>query len=88
MSAPPIVFMVSDCSVDFLVCLVTAHLADSVLQHHVLLEEVVYGDFVLSVVVHRALEEEAQETLDAVTAVAGSEVAKQHEVEAEGRCEY
>ena len=40
-----------------------AHFADCVLEHCVLLEEVVYRHFVYSVVVHRALEEEAQEAL-------------------------
>lgn len=73
--------------VDGLVSGVASHLADGVLQHHILLEEVVDRYLVLGVVVHRALEEEAQEALDAVTAVAGSEVAEQHEVEAEGSCE-
>ena len=43
--------------------------------------------FALGVVVHRALEEEAQEALDAVTAGASSEVAEQHEVEAQGSSE-
>ena len=42
-------------SIDFLVSLVTAHLADSILEHHVLLEKVVYRHLTLSVVVHRAL---------------------------------
>ena len=58
-------------SVNHFVSLVSTHFADSVLQHYILLEEVVYRHFVLGVVVHRALEEEAQEALDAVTAVAG-----------------
>ncbi len=66
--------------VDLLVCLIATHLADSVLEHGVLLEEVVDGNLVLGVVVHRALEEEAQETLDAVTACACCEVAQEHEV--------
>ena len=70
--------------VDRFVSLVTAHFADSVLQHCVLLEEVVYGYFVLGVIVHRALEEEAQEALDAVAAVACCEVAQKYEVEAKG----
>ena len=73
--------------VDFLVSLIAAHLADGVLEHYILLEEVVDGNFTLGVVVHRALEEEAEETLDAMTAGAGSEVAQKHEVEAKGCCE-
>ena len=49
---------------------VATHFADGVLQHDVLLEEVVDGHFVLRVVVHRALEVETQEALDAVAAIA------------------
>lgn len=71
-------------SVDKFICLVTAHFADGVLEHGVLLEEVVYGNFTLGVVVHGALEEEAQEALYAVAAGAGCEVAQEHEVKAEG----
>ena len=48
------------------------------------MEEVVNGYLVLSVVVHRALEEEAEEALCAVTSGASSKVAQQYEVEAEG----
>ena len=73
-------------SVDFLVCLITAHLADGVLEHHVLLEEVVNGNLVLSVVVHRALEEEAQEALSAIAAGATSQVDEQTQVKAQGCC--
>jgi len=76
-------WLIGGALVNLFVSCVATHFADSVLQHGVLLEEVVYGNFVLSVVVHRALEEEAQEALDAVTAVASSEVAQQNEVEAE-----
>ena len=71
-------------SVNLFVILVAAHLGDGVLEHNILLEEVVHGNFVLGVVVHRALEEEAEEALYAVTSGACSEVAQQHEVEAEG----
>ena len=70
--------------VDSFVGGIATHLADCVLEHNVLLEEVVNGNFVLGVVVHRALEEEAEEALDAVAAGAGSEVAQQHEVKAKG----
>ena len=38
--------------------------------------------FVLCIIVHRALEEEAQEALDAITACAGSQVAQQYQVQA------
>ena len=67
--------------VDFFVSFVATHFAQSVLEHYILLEQVVNRHFVLSVVVHRALEEEAQEALSTPTAGASSEVAKQYEVE-------
>ena len=65
-------------SVDLFVGLVTAHFADSVLEHHILLEEVVYGHLVFGVVVHGALEEEAQEALYAISAGTGRKVAQQY----------
>ena len=68
--------------VDFFVCFVAAHFADCVLEHGVLLEEVVDGHFAFGVVVHRALEEEAQEALYAVTACTCGKVAEKHEVKA------
>ena len=68
--------------IDFLISLVTAHFAESVLEHYVLLEQVVYRHLALSVVVHRALEEEAQEALSSVASCACSQVAEQHEVKA------
>ena len=43
--------------------------------------------FSLSVVVHRSLEEEAEEALYAVASCPSSEVAQQAEVETERRCE-
>ena len=46
----------------------------------------VYGHFVLGVVVHRALEEEAQEALDAVASGTSCEVAQENEVEAQRCC--
>ncbi len=70
--------------VDELVCFVTSHFANRVLKHDILLEEVVDRNFVLGVVVHRALEEEAQEVLDAITATTCGEVDQQAEVKAEG----
>ena len=78
------VCMTCSCLVYEFVGLVAAHFTDGVLEHCVLLEEVVYGHFVYSVVVHRALEEEAQEALYAVAAVAGGKVAQEHQVKAEG----
>ena len=72
------------CLVDSLVSLVAAHLADGVLEHDILLEEVVHWHLTLGVVVHRALEEEAEEALYAVTAGTGGEVAQQYEVETQG----
>ncbi len=71
-------------SVDFFVGLVAAHLANGVFEHDVLLEEVVDGYFAFGIVVHRALEEEAEEALYAMTAGASSEVTQENEVEAEG----
>ena len=73
--------------VDGFVGFVTAHFAESVFEHYVLLEEVVDGHFVLSVVVHRALEEEAEEALDTVASGASSEVAQENEVKAQGSSE-
>ena len=74
-------------SVNRLVCMIAAHLADGVFQHYVLLEEVVYGHLVFCIVVHGALEEEAQEALYAITSATCGEVAEEHEVKAEGSCE-
>ena len=73
--------------IDFFVSRVTAHFADSVFEHNVLLEEVVNRHFVLGVVVHRALKEEAEEALSTVASGTSCEVAEEHEVEAERRCE-
>ena len=70
--------------VDFFVSLVAAHLADGVLEHDVLLEEVVYGHLVDGVVVLRALEEEAEEALCAPASGTCGQVAQQDEVETEG----
>ena len=69
--------------VDEFVGFVTAHFADSVFEHDILLEKVVDRNFTFGVVVHRALEEEAEEALYAVTAGACGEVAQEHEVETE-----
>ena len=70
--------------IDFFVSFVAAHFADGVFEHDVLLEQVVDSFFALGVVVHRALEEEAQEALDAEAAGASGEVAEQYQVEAQG----
>ena len=67
--------------IHFLVGLVATHLADGVLQHGVLLVEVVHGLLALRVIVHGRLEEEAQEALYAVAASTCGEVAQQGEVE-------
>ena len=66
--------------VNLLVGLIATKLANLVLEHSVLLIEVVNCLFALSVVVHRSFEEEAEEALNAVTAGAVSEVAQEHEV--------
>ena len=73
--------------VDFFISLVSSHLTNSVFQHCVLLIEMVDSLFSLSVVVHRSLEEEAEEALYAVASCPSSEVAQQAEVKAERRCE-
>ena len=75
------------CLIDFLVSLIATHLADSVLEHYILLEQVVNGDLILCVIVHRALQEEAQEALSAKTAGAVSEVHEQTQVKAQGGCQ-
>ena len=71
--------------INLLVSLISTHFADSVLQHSVLLEEVVHRFLTLCVVVHRSLEEEGEETLDATAAGTGGQVAEQAEVEQQ-RC--
>ena len=85
--APSIMFRLVIRLIDFFVSRVTAHFADSVFEHNVLLEEVVNRHFVLGVVVHRALKEEAEEALSTVASGTSCEVAEEHEVEAERRCE-
>ena len=72
--------------IDFFVSLVATHFADSIFQHYILLEEMVDGHFVLCIVVHRALEEEAEEALSAVATCTRSEVAEQNEVKTERGC--
>ena len=69
--------------VDFFVSLVATHLANGILEHGVLLIEVIDSLLVLRVVVHRRLEEEAQEALNAIATSAGGEVREQTEVKAE-----
>ena len=70
--------------VDFFVGLVSAHFADGILQHGVLLIEVVDGLFAFRVVVHRSLQEEAEEPLYAPLSSACRQVAEQAEVEQHG----
>ena len=67
--------------VDFLVGLIPTHFTDGILQHRILLEEVVDRLLTLRVVMHRSLEEEGEETLDAALSCTSSEVAEQTEVE-------
>lgn len=62
-------------SVYFLVSLVATHLANGILKHGILLIEVVYGLLALCIVVHRTLEEEAQEALYSVTSCTCCKVA-------------
>ena len=75
------------CLIDLFVGFVAAHFADGVFEHGVLLIEMINGLLALGVVVHRRLEEEREETLDAVTTSTGSQVAKQTEVETKGCCQ-
>ena len=75
------------CLIDFLVSLITTHLADSVLEHYILLEQVVNGDLTLCVIVHRALQEEAQEALSAKTTGTMSKVHEQTQVKAQRSCQ-
>ena len=74
-------------SVDLLVGFVTAHLADGVLEHGVLLEKMVDRHLSLSIVMHRTLEEETEEALCAVTSGSHGKVAQQHEVKTQRRRE-
>mgnify|MGYP001125850602 CR=1 FL=1 len=48
----------------FFVSFIASHLAQSILQHDILLEQMIYRNFTLCIIMHRALQEEAQETLD------------------------
>ena len=69
----------------FLICLIAAHLTNGVLEHNVLVEEVVDSFLALSVIVHRALEEEAQEALYAIASGTCGKVHEQCQVEQQ-RC--
>ena len=73
--------------INFFVGLITAHFTQCVFQHYILLEQVVYRYFAFCVVVHRALEEEAQEALCAVASGACRKIAEQYEVQAQRCCE-
>ena len=68
------------------VSLITAHYADSVFEHYILLEKVIHRNLVLCVIMHRALEEEAEESLDTIASCSLSYIAKKHEVETERSC--
>ena len=67
------------CLVYLLVSLITSHFANDILQHCILLIKVVNGFLTRSIVVHRSLEEEAEEALCTVSTC--SEVAQQSKVE-------
>ena len=69
--------------IDFFVSLVTAHFADSILQDDILLEEMVDRHLALSIVMHRALQEEAEEALRTIATLTCSKVREQYEVEQE-----
>ena len=71
----------------FLVSLIATHLTDGILQHGVLLIEVVDSLLALGIVMHRRLQEETEEALCAVASRTGGEVAEQTEVETERRSE-
>ena len=73
-------------SVDKFVSFVTTHYADCVFEHHILLEKVVYRHLIFRIVVHRALEEEAEESLDTISSGPLSHIAEQHEVKTERCC--
>lgn len=66
----------------FFVGFVSAHFADGILQHRILLVKVVNGFLAHSEVVHWCFEEEAQETLNAMSASTCSKVAQQTKVKA------
>ncbi len=73
-------------SVNCFIGRVASHFTDSVFEHHILLEKMVYRNLVLCVVMHRALEIEAQEALYAIASGASGEVAEQHKVQTEWSC--
>ena len=60
--------------IHLLVWLVSAHFANSILEHCVLLEEVVHRHFTLGVIVHWTLQIEAQEVLIAILTSARCQV--------------
>lgn len=53
--------------VDFLIGLITTHFTNSIFQNSILLEEMIDRNFVFSIIMHRTLQEETQETLDTKT---------------------
>lgn len=74
-------------SIDKLVWLIAAHLTDGILEHDVLVEKIVDRLFSLCVVVHRTLEEEAQEPLYTIAPGTCGEIAQQGEVKQQRSCE-
>lgn len=67
--------------VDFLVRLITSHLAYGVLEHDVLLEEMVDRHLIIGIIVHGALEKETEETLYAKSSGSRRKVAEQTDSE-------
>ena len=70
----------SDKLINFFIGSITSNFSYCIFQHRVLLVKVVDGLLTLGVVVHRTLQEEAQEALDAVAPVARCQVHKQTKV--------
>ncbi len=68
-------FVLQNTSVYLFVRFVTAHLADSVFEHGILLEEMIYRHLALGIVMHRTLKEETEKPLYAIAPGAGSKVA-------------
>lgn len=69
--------------VDFLIGLITTHFTNSIFQNSILLEEMIDRNFVFSIIMHRTLQEETQETLDTKTSCTCSQVTQQYKVQAQ-----
>ena len=66
---------------------VATHLAECILQHGVLLIEVVDRLLPYPIVVHRTFQEEAQEVLNAITPCTGCEIDEQTEIKTHRCCQ-